>query len=218
MRKLTTPLKKGYCSITWDIGYLTQSGAKVSPGTYKVAMDKNIGGEFTRLVEPQSFKVISNPHALGSPDYTTNFSFLNEVNALNRKVISSRGKIQDMNTRLKNIKTGLENIPVEAHFLLPKIADLQKEIDAVSRIIIGGFGAKNTVASRISFAMNATSSAQENITGAQREQYDIAKNNFESQETTLEDLLKVKLPALEKEFVDAGGMLFISPKTEKKSF
>ena len=218
MRKLTTPLKSGYNSITWDIGYLTRRGAKASPGTYKVAMDKNIDGEFTRLVEPQTFKVISNPHALGSPNYITNFSFQKEANALNRKVTSARGKIQDMNTRLKNMKVGLVNTPVEAHFLLPKIAELQKEIDAVSKIIIGGFGAKNTVASRIRFALNATSSAQANTTGAQKEQYDIAKNNFESRESTLEDLLKVKLPALEKEFVEAGGELFISPPTGRRSY
>jgi len=207
------PLKSGYNSISWDMGYLTQNGPKVAPGMYKVAMDKNINGEFTRLVEPKTFSVISNPHALGSPNYTTNFSFRKDMNALNRKVVSARGKIKDMNTRLKNMKSGLVNTPVEAHFLLPKIAELQKEIDAVSKIIIGGFGAKNTVASRIGFAINATSSAQENITGAQREQYIIAKNNFESQESTLEGLLKVKLPALEKEFVEAGGLLFISPSS-----
>jgi hypothetical protein len=213
IRKITDSLKSGYRSITWDLGYLTKDGPKVSPGDFKVALDKNIDGEFTRLVEPQSFKVISNPHALGSPNYTSNFSFQKDMNALNRKVTSARGKIEDMNTRLKNMKSGLVNTAVEAHFLLPKIAELQKEIDAISKIIIGGFGAKNTVASRIRFAMNATSSAQENITGAQREQYDIAKNNFESQETRLEGLLKVKLPAVEKEFVEAGGLLFISPSS-----
>ena len=218
MRKLTAALKSGYNSISWDMGYLTRRGAKVSPGTYKVAMDKNIDGDFIRLVEAQSFNVISNPHALGSPNYTANFSFLKDVNALNKKVASARGKIQDMNTRLKNMKTGLINTPVEAHFLLPKISELQKEIDAVSKIIIGGFGAKNTVASRIRFVMNATSSAQANITGAQKEQYDIAKNNFDTQESILEALLKVKLPALEKEFVEAGGELFISPTSGRRSF
>ncbi|MDA3905083.1 MAG: hypothetical protein PF484_03315 [Bacteroidales bacterium] len=208
MRKLSSPLRKGYNSIDWDLSYLSNRGPKVPSGEYKVAIDKNIDGEFTRLVEPQSFKVKSLPNALGTPNYDANFNFLKEVSDLNALVTSARGKITDMNTRIKNMKSILANMPVEANLLVNKMDDLQKEIDAVTKIVVGGFGAKNTVASRIRFAQYTTASAEVDVTGAQKEQYQIAKDAFDGQTEALNSLFTVKLPALEKEFEDAGGVLF----------
>lgn len=218
MRKISTPLRKGYSSISWDLGYLTRRGPKVPPGEYKVALDKNQGGEFTRLVEAQSFTVKANPNALGTPNYAANFSFLKEVSDLNAQVTSARGKIQDMNTRLSNMKKILANTPVEASVLVSKIDATQKEIDALSKIIVGGFGAKNTVASRLRFAMYTTSSAQVDVTGAQKEQYDIARKAYAGQESNLNNLFTAKLPALEKEFEEAGGVLFNNPPTRRFFF
>ena len=100
MRKLTTSLSSGYISLNWDLRYLTDRGPKVPPGDYTVAIDKNIDGVFTRLVEPQTFKVISLPNALGTPDYAANFNFLKDVNDLNAQVNAARVKIQNMNTNL----------------------------------------------------------------------------------------------------------------------
>jgi len=208
MRKLSSPLKKGYNSITWDMGYLTSRGPKVPPGEYKVALDKNVGGVFTRLVEPQTFNVISLDNALGTPAYTANFNFLKDVNALNDQVTAARGKIKDMNTRLKNMKNILVKTPVEANVLIAKIEAIQKEIDAVTKVISGGFGAKSSVISRLRMALYTSYSAQADITGTQREQFNMAKTAFEGQKPTLDSLFDEKLPVLEKEFEDAGGVLF----------
>ena len=174
MRKLTTSLSSGYNSINWDLRYLTDRGPKVPPGDYTVAIDKNIDGVFTRLVEPQTFKVISLPNALGTPDYAANFNFLKDVNDLNAQVNAARVKIQNMNTRISNMKKMLANMPVEASVLVNKMADLQKEIDDVAKVVIGGFGAKNSVSSRIRFAQYTTASAEADITGAQKEQFALA--------------------------------------------
>ena len=46
MRKLNKPLAKGYKNSSWDLSYLRDRGAKVPPGKYKVAIDKNINGVF----------------------------------------------------------------------------------------------------------------------------------------------------------------------------
>ena len=216
MRKLTSPLRKGYQTISWNLSYLTNGGPKVPPGTYKVAIDKNFNGNYTRLVAPQSFVVKAQPNALGTPNYTANFNFVKEVNDLNAQVASARGKITDMNRRLSNMKTSLTSIPVEASSLEAKINALQNEIDGVAKVIVGGFGAKNTVAGRLSFAAFATRSAQVDITGAQKEQYGLAKSAYDSQSATLESLLNNKLPALEKEFENAGGVLYVN--TSRRRF
>lgn len=216
MRKLVTPLKKGYQNITWDFSYLNSRGAKVPPGNYKVAIDKIINGVFTRLVEPQTFTVKSIPNALGTPNYQANFDFLKGVTVLNTKVTSARGKIKAMNTRLTSMKTILGNTAVEANVLEAKINDLQKEVDSVAKVLTGGFGAKNSAASRLRFATYTTSSAQVDITGAQKEQFSIAEKMFKSVGPTLNNLFNVKLPALEQEFEVAGGVLYNNPPTRRR--
>ncbi len=208
MRKLTTSLRSGYNSLTWDLRYLTNRGPKVPPGTYAVAIDKNMNGEFTRLVEPQSFKIKALPNAMGTPNYVANFNFLKEVNDLNAQVNAARVKIQDMNTRISNMKKMLANMPVEANVLYSKMNALQKEIDAVAKIVIGGFGAKQSVLGRLRFAQYTTASAEADITGSQKEQFNLANDAFAGQADTLNSLFDAKLPALEKEFVAAGGVLF----------
>ena len=216
MRKFTQPLSKGYKSTSWDLGYLTNRGPKVPPGTYKVAIDKNIDGVFTRLVEPQAFTIKSLPNALGTPNYVSNFNFLQDVNELNVKVIAARGKIESMNERLSSMEKILLNTPVEANVLVPKINSLQSEIDSVAKAIIGGFGAKNTVQSRLRFALYTTWSAQVDITGAQKEQFNLAKTAYDAKEPDLKDLFNNKVPALEREFEAVGGVLFNDPPQRRR--
>jgi photosystem II stability/assembly factor-like uncharacterized protein len=218
MRKITSPLKKGYQSKTWDLQYLSNRGPNVPPGMYKVAVDKNHSGAFTRLIEPQEFEVITLENALGRPDYATNFTFMKDVMDLNGQVTAARGKIGDMNTRLKNLRTMLDNMPVEASMMIPKIEETQKEIDDVAKVIIGGFGAKNTVASRLRFASFANSGAEVNATGSQKEQLKIAREAYDGQEGNLNTLFNSTLPALEKEFEDAGGVLFNVPQQRRRFF
>jgi len=216
IRKFTQPLSKGYKSTSWDLSYLTSRGPKVPPGTYKVAIDKNIDGVFTRMVEPQSFKIQSLPNALGTPNYAANFNFLKEANLLGAKVNAARNKIQGMNERLENMTKILLNTPVESDVLIPKIKDLQTEIDSVAKVLVGGFGAKNSAASRLSFAIYTSRSAQVDITGAQKEQFKLAKEAYDSKASNLNELFTVKVPALEKEFEDLGGILYNNSSSRRR--
>jgi photosystem II stability/assembly factor-like uncharacterized protein len=218
IRKFTQPLSKGYKSTSWDLSYLTSRGPKVPPGTYKVAIDKNIDGVFTRMVEPQSFKIQSLPNALGTPNYAANFNFLKEANLLGAKVNAARNKIQGMNERLENMTKILLNTPVESDVLIPKIKDLQTEIDSVAKVLVGGFGAKNSAASRLSFAIYTSRSAQVDITGAQKEQFKLAKEAYDSEASNLNELFTVKVPALEKEFEDLGGILYNNSSSSRRRF
>lgn len=215
VRKIKSPLRKGYNSVSWNLRYLSNRGPVVPPGEYTIALDKNHNGEFTRLVEPTPFKINSMPNALGTPNYVSNFNFLKEVSDLNADATAARAKIQEMNTRIENMKSILENTAVEANVLVNKMNSLQEEIDGVAKIIVGGFGANHSVASRVRFAMYTTYSAEVDITGAQKEQYSLAKEAFDSQESILNNLFENKLPALEKEFEDAGGKLYTNVSSRR---
>ncbi len=217
MKKLTTSLKKGYGSLTWDFSYLSNRGLTVVPGEYKVAIDKNDNGVFTRLAEPKAFKIIALPNALGTANYADNFNFAKQVNMLGGSVSSARAKITDMNERLSFMKQATSGLAVEGDFLIQQINDLQKEVDAVTKVISGGFGAKKSVSGSLRFAGYATSGAHVNVTGAQREQYKLAKEAFEGQTGTLANLYDKKLPALEKKFVEAGGVILKAEGRSRRS-
>lgn len=208
IRKFTEPLSEGYKSTNWDLSYLTSRGPKVPPGVYKVTIDKNIDGIFTRMIEPQTFKINSLPNALGTPNYAANFIFLKEANTLSLKVNAARNKIKLMNDTLKNMAETLLNTPVESDALISKIKTLQTEIDSVAKVIIGGFGAKNSVSSRLQFTLYTSRSAQVDITGSQKQQFNLAKEGYETVKFNLRDLFINKIPALEKEFENLGGILY----------
>ncbi|HKJ07262.1 MAG TPA: hypothetical protein VJ970_07340, partial [Flavobacteriaceae bacterium] len=208
MRKLKAPVKKGYHSIDWNLSYLSPRGTKVPPGTYKVELAKFHNNKLTTLVEPVSFVVKSLPNGLGTPNYAENFEYLKNIRDLEGNVTTSRGLIKNINERLKSMKENVISVPENAENLTKRLTDLQKEVDDVSKIILGGFGAKNSVASRIRFVNYVTSSAQVDITGAQKEQYALAKKAFNSQEAKLTTLYNSKLPAIEKDFIEAGGILY----------
>jgi len=218
MRKMVAPLRKGYGTATWDMSYLVNRGVKVPPGTYKVALDKNENGKFTRLVEPKEFKIISLPNALGTPNYDANFNFLKGVSDLNTEVTVASNKISDMNERISNMKSILLKTPVEASTLVTKLDAAKKEVDAVAKIITGGFGAKNSVSSRNRYALFTTYSAQVDITGAQKEQFKLANDAFKAVTGKLNNLFTNKIPSLEKEFVDAGGVLFNNSPQRRRFF
>jgi len=215
MRKIKAPVKEGYNSLAWDLGYLSSRGPKVPPGEYTVAIDKNFNGTFTRLAEPQPFKVFSVPNALGTPNYTQNFNFYKELNTLNAKIYAARSKMIETGKRLENMQTILEKMPVEASVLINKINGLQSKLDTIQNVLFGGYGMKNPVSGRVRFALYASSNAQVDVTGTQQEQYHIAHSMFEKQETALNELFNNQLPALEKELEKQGGILYSIPPTRR---
>lgn len=206
MKKLTTRLRSGYGSISWNFSYLS-TRTNVPPGEYTVALDKEHKGDLTRLVDPQPFKVVTLPDALGTPDWEERFAFANQVNQLGELVAVARNKLNDMNERLSNMKRGVDGLPVQANFLVAEIQSLQDEVNAVTNVISGGFGAELTVSGSLGFAGYATAGAFVNITGAQKEQYNLAKKGYDSQMPTLTNLYDNKLPALEAKYKKAGGVL-----------
>lgn len=143
---------------------------------------------------------------------------MKEVIDLNAKVTSARGKIGDINTRLKNMKTILANTPVEANTLAVKIASSQEDVNEIAKLIIGGFGAKNTVASRLRFASFAIGGAEVDVTGSQQEQLALAKDGYNGIVNALDNLFDTKLPALEEEFKRCWRSDVQSTSTKEKIF
>jgi len=206
IKKISNPLRKGYGSINWDFSYLT-GRIDVIPGQYMVAIDRDDNGAFTRLAEAKSFKVISLPNALGTPDFGERFEFAVKVNKLGEEVSLAMSKIDEINEKLDGMRNGLSSLPVEGSFLIKDINSLKEELDGINNIMAGRSGRKLTVRGSLGFAGYASSGAHVNVTGAQKEQFNIAKEMFESQVGKIDDLYDNKLPDLIKKYKDAGGVI-----------
>ena len=208
MRKMSQPLKTGYNEISWNLSYLERWGPEVKPGMYAVSIDKIHGSSMERLVDAKPFKVFTLPNALGSPDYDANFAFMEEVRGMYQNVTVARARIDDINKRLDNIRNTVSRMPVGPEFMLSDIKSVQDQVNDVAKVIIGGFGAKNTVSSRLGFASRANGNAQVDVTGSQREQLQLARDAYMGVEAQLNTLFEELLPDLESRVVDAGGALF----------
>ena len=208
VRKIKKSLSSGYSSLTWDLQYLSdRGGPTVPPGKYSVALDKVSTSSTERLVEPVSFKVFTLPNAMGLPDYTDNFAFMKAVSELRDQLSQARAQISDANNRISKIKSGLERLPVESGFMIEQLDAFQQEMNMVAKALIGGFGAKNTASSRLSFASYALRGSHVDVTGAQREQFSMARREYDAQSSQLDDLYNNQLPELEQQYQDAGGVL-----------
>ena len=126
MKKLSASLKSGYGSTSWDFSYLSNRGIQCVPGTYKVAIDKDMDGVFTRLAEPKTFKIKALPNALGAPDYQDKFDFTLNLSKFSSEVSSARTKLMDINKRLSYMKGATSGLPVEGNFLIAEINAMQK--------------------------------------------------------------------------------------------
>ena len=206
VKKINRPLRSGYGSITWDFSYLDNRRINVIPGTYSVAIDKEHHGELTRLAEPKSFEVKTLPTALGAPDYQERFHFERKVSKLSDQISEARTQIMDMNKRLEGVKRSLSGLPKEGDFMVAEIAAFQKEVEAVSKVILGGQGSYISASGSIGFAGYATSGTDTNITGAQKEQYELAKKAYDSVKDKVTQLYEKQLPALEAQVKAAAGL------------
>lgn len=107
--------------------------------------------EIECLVEFVLFKVFFIFNVLGLFDYVVNYEFMQGVVDLNVLVFFVCGKFNDMCICLRNMKIILVNMLVEVNFMVFKIDFVQQQIDDVIKVILGGFGVKNMVLSRLGF-------------------------------------------------------------------
>jgi len=211
MSKIERPVRKGMGTVAWDMSYLRRNGPAVPPGRYSVRMEKYADGSFEVLVEKADFVVNTlNNNALGTPDYKAKFEFLKEATDLSQVISATSSYAGDLKTKLNDVKSGLMSAPVNTNELLVKANELIKSIDEVVAVISGNRSAARidadspTIMARARFALSANSDAEHDVTGAQVEQFNIARDKFSVEYDRLKKIVDNEFPVFIERLKEAG--------------
>ena len=211
MRKIERPLRNGLASVTWDMRYLSARGPAVPPGEFSVKMEKFVNGSFTSLLDDVKFKVNTlNNNALGTPDYKEKFDFLRDASDLNLTISATGSYAGDLLKKIADAKNSLMAVPANTNELLLEAMALEEKIKDIVENISGARAAGRTdsdapsISSRARFAVSANTSAEHDVTGAQREQLRIARDKFSVEYQNLKTLVDSAVPAFKAKLKDVG--------------
>ena len=204
MRKIQEPLRQGIGTVTWDMSYMSRRGPSVPPGKYYVSMEKYVNGEYMDLGEKKEFTIIAlDNNALGEPDYKAKFTFLKKASDSNTLINEINSYINDLKGEMENLRSELMSTPANTNDLMLETRSIEKILDEII-LAISGRRAENvridatepSIMNRMRFAVSATSGSENDITGSQEEQYEIALRKFVQEYDKLEQLYDNELVRL----------------------
>jgi len=218
---------KGINRVNWNLHYMSQSpprqgssrfrfggrGPAVPSGNYSVVMYKSVNGQLTKLDGPVSFEVKQLENStLKVKDQQARVDFDKKAQKLSARIQIAVRLANEASAKMKTIKQTLKNAESETEDLNKKATMIYEELFGILTKISGSpirtSRVENnppTLSGRIGFAQRAGSRSTYGPTKAQEEQYEIAAKLFPPLLQQLNDILDVKIPALEKE-LDAKGI------------
>jgi len=204
MRKIESPLRKGIGTVTWDMSYMDRRGPLVPPGKYSVSMEKYINGKYTDLGEKKEFIINSlDNNALGEPDYKAKFDFLKKASDLYTKINELYSYTTDLKDEMAELREELMRTPSNTNELIISTKSIENKIDDII-LAISGRRDENvridetgpSIMNRVRFAVSATSGSENDITGAQREQYEISLSKIKNEYDKLKQIYENELVQL----------------------
>jgi hypothetical protein len=235
VRRLTGPTAAGLQHVVWDLRYpspnppMSQSarggedddgdrrrepaGPYVLPGTYKVAMAKQVDGKVTQLGEPVSFEVY--PLDSGTtPRSPAVLAFQQKTAKLARAVLGANNLATETMNRLNLLERALQSTPnADAARLSANARELEEKLRDIQTSLTGDRTAARrsesfppSLLSRLNDITNGLwSSTLGDATNTQKHQYDIVGSEFGNVLAQLRTLVTVDLKRLEDSAEAAGA-------------
>ena len=229
IRQLSTPLKKGFNKVSWDLNTnlatISISSSKrnysdiwtmVDPGTYSVSMFKRVEGELTPLATQQSFDVerirkntLSNPLASKHKDY------YKSIAELTKKVRTYEHLFNKANKRVVSYQNNLSYINEQRTALTKQVYELVNTMNVLKREIGGSksraeVGEKDKVSlnSRLYNSKGGWYPNSYGPTELHMESFNIATELFNRLKPKLDDYLE-KVKSVGKQLEDAGAPILL---------
>lgn len=228
IRRINGSVKKGMHRIAWDLTYPSNSAIRlnsvpadanvpgavmVAPGTYSVTLSKEEGGVVTQLDGPVQFNV--KPMREGvlkgkSPAEVA--EFWKSINDFNRSSSSLSLEMRNGVARLKAMKAALDRSQLQPGSLDKDLADLTSELNELFYDLNGdpvkqqvGEKTKPGIQTRIGAAVNGTFYSTYGTTPTHERSMAIAKKEFDQIRSKALNILRSKIPVLEKTLQNAGA-------------
>jgi hypothetical protein len=231
VRRLTGRTSSGLTSVTWNLRYPSSSpittgesggrfggfgggggGPYVLPGTYTVSLAKMVDGVVTPLGEPQRFEVylLDGDATPRSPEV---LAFQQQTAKLQRAMLGANAAAGEAMTRVGNLRRALNQTPEADPQLLDDLRSLENGIRELQWAMNGDptRGRRNEASPTslmrrlYRFTGGAWTGSLSEVTGLQREQYDIVAAEFGGILDRLRQLVEVELKRIEEAAEAAGA-------------
>ncbi|MDG1875632.1 MAG: hypothetical protein P8J27_17100 [Mariniblastus sp.] len=207
--------QKGLHRAAWNLRYSGVSrfgGPMVAPGNYTIQAFKSISGEITKLGTSQQVEVVSIVEPSLEPgDIEQTIAFQMEVSQLAEAISAASTSLANAIQGMPAIKTAISNSPNGTPDLLKQATKLESRMKDADKLL-NGDAIKNqlseptvpTVGNRVRGALFGTMRNTHGVTPSQKEQVEIARDEFLPLAKKVKDLLEKDLKSFESQLSDAG--------------
>lgn len=189
-----------------DSPFRQSGGPQVVPGKYLIGMSKRIDGVATHLAGPVPFQVkYVGPQAMPAEDLKELTEFQKQVIRLQRDLSAATGTAADLTTRLEQVKQALDQTPSAPPEARERARKLIADHRITTRALTGDSflqsrneNAPASIAERVGEAVGATRQLTDRVTGTQREQFKIAREELSQVAAKLRQTVERDLKEMEQ--------------------
>lgn len=190
-------------------------GILVMPGKYKVDMQLWHNGELKKLTEPVEFtcRKLDNT-SLPAANYKENVQFARQVSKLAIAMQGSSRLLGELTAKVENMKQAIYATPGASQDLMNKTRALSVELEALN-FKMNGVAAKASAEEtppsqvalndRLGDITYAHMGSTSGITGTEKMNYEVLKEEFPPVLDTLKRIVEIDIPALEAELNKIGA-------------
>jgi photosystem II stability/assembly factor-like uncharacterized protein len=225
VRRIEGPTGKGFHRVAWDLrmpnpGAIASgsegggaAGFLAAPGSYTVSLSSRVDGVVTDLAGPVPFEVESlRPGALPSPGPAAAVAFWKEIGDLQRETSAANIELRDALGRIESMQAALARatappgeLDASIHAAREALLDLRVRMQGSSAKGEVGESGPPTIQDRLGSASFGTANSTYGPTATHRRSLEIAASEFAPWRTALDEILSVRIPALEAALQAAGA-------------
>ncbi|MGD8500861.1 MAG: hypothetical protein PVJ86_09455, partial [Phycisphaerales bacterium] len=216
VNRVTGPTSAGFHRVDWNLRYSSLSstggtGPFVTPGKYTVTAEKRVRDEVTSLGSPQTVEVaLMLSTSLPVQDGDEVLRFYMTAGELQRAIRGANGKADEVLSQLVEIKQALKQSGKGSPQLLEEARRLELRLKDIRELLVGRTVKSRynepdrlSILSRVNWAMNGMRSTY-GPTQTHRQDYEIAREQFETVLGQVKDLIEVDFVNLQRDLEAAG--------------
>jgi photosystem II stability/assembly factor-like uncharacterized protein len=225
VRRLEGPAGKGFHRVAWDLrmpnpGAIAAgssggraAGFLAAPGSYAVSLSSRVDGVVTELAGPVPFEVEPlRPGAIPSPGPAAAVAFWKEIGDLQRETSAAGLELRDALARIESMQAALTRatappgeLDASLHAVREALLDLRVRMQGSSAKGEVGESGPPTIQDRLGSASFGTTNSTYGPTATHRRSLEIAASEFAPWRAALDEILSVRIPALEAALQAAGA-------------